>query len=113
MIGRVLLDEPDPPLAPLGRVVVLYRGVGCPYSATFEKVFHEIAPPKGWTRLIREVEEGAHGPVGERHGVDITPTVAAFEDAREVARLEGKLLLGITRGQYAKWLKGLGRAGRS
>lgn len=88
------------------RALVLYRGDGCPYSATFEKVFLE-EPVDGWARAIRLVEEGGHGPVAEALRVDITPTVDAFFDGRE-ARLEGKLLLGITRGRFRQWARGLG-----
>lgn len=88
------------------RALVLYRGVGCPYSATFEKVFLEIPAP-GWSIAIREVEEGGEGPAGEALGIEITPTVGAFRDGRE-ERLKGKLLLGLTRSQYKAWLKKLG-----
>lgn len=91
--------------APLS--IVLLRGYGCPYSATFERVFLEEPPPEGWTRAIREVEEGGHGPVGTALRVEVTPTVAAFTRDAEAARLPGKLLLGITRQQYRKWLRTL------
>lgn len=95
-------------LAASPRSVVLLRGYGCPYSATFERVFLEEAPPEGWTLAIREVEEGGRGPVATALKVDVTPTVAAFTREAEAARLPGKLLLGITRQHYRRWLRGLG-----
>ena len=94
-------------LARTPRSVVLLRGVGCVYSTTFERVFHEEPPPEGWVLALREVEEGGRGPVSEAYGVDVTPTVAAFTRDAEAARLPGKLLLGITRQQYRRWLRGL------
>lgn len=99
-------DGHDAFVAANPRALVLYRGVGCPYSRTFERVFGETEVA-GWARLVQEVEEGGEGPVGDRHRVELTPTVAAFVDGRESARLEAKLLLGITRQQYARWVRGL------
>ena len=111
MPPRFELDEEDAFRALLKehpRVVALLRGRGCPYSAAFEPAFSQVAPPEGWTACVRLVEEGGRGPVAEALRVDVTPTVVAFADGREVARLPGKLLLGITRGAYARWLRTLG-----
>lgn len=90
------------------RAVVLLRGLGCAYSATFEKAFLEEALPAGWVAAIRQVEEGGEGPVGDALGVEVTPTVVAFTRGDEAARLPGKLLLGITRQQYRRWVRRLG-----
>lgn len=84
------------------RAVVLLAGQSCPYSATFRRVFDEIDP--GCPRAVRIVEHGGRGPAGERLGVQTTPTVVACLDGRE-ARLEGRLLLGITRKRYREWLR--------
>jgi hypothetical protein len=94
---RAFLDKAE-------RALALMRGVGCVYSTAFEPAFVEIEPPPGWLRCVRLVEEGGRGPVADAHGVDITPTVVAFADGREVARLDGKLLLGIPRTKYKRWL---------
>lgn len=91
-------------LAEAPRVVVLYRGVGCVYSSTFEKVFVEEPLPEGWVRALREVEEGGHGPIAEALDIDVTPTAAAIVQGKEVARLPGKLFLGIPRTSYRRWL---------
>lgn len=94
-------------LARTPRSVVLFRGVGCVYSTTFERVFHEESVPDGWVPAIREVEEAGRGPAGDAYGLDVTPTVAAFTREAEAGRLPGKLLLGITRQRYRKWLRTL------
>lgn len=84
------------------RALVLYRGVGCPYSAAFEKVFADVSP-RGVPRAIREVEEGGHGPIAEALGIDLTPTVGDFDEGTE-ERIEARLLVGITRERYQTWL---------
>lgn len=89
------------------RVVVLFRGVGCPYSETFERVFGEEALPEGWERGIRLVEEGGEGPVGDAWGIEVTPTVEAFVDAAAAKRLPARVLLGIPRAAFRRWLKSL------
>jgi hypothetical protein len=94
-------------LAKEPRTVVLLRGHGCPYSATFEPVFTQATVPPGWAKCLRIVEEGGRGPVGDALGVQVTPTVIAFVEEKEAARLDGKLFLGITRTNYARWLKAL------
>ena len=94
-------------LARTPRAIVLLRGDGCPYSATFEPVFVATTPPAGWTLAIRMVEEGGHGPVAEKLDVEITPSVAAFRDGAPAERLPGKLLIGIPRTVWKRWLKGL------
>lgn len=94
-------------LAATPRSVVLFRGVGCLYSTAFEKAFEEEPVPEGWVRVVREVEEAGRGPAGDAHRLDVTPTVAAFTREAEAARLPGRLLLGITRQQYRRWVRGL------
>lgn len=89
------------------RALVLFRGLGCPYSATFEKVFQEEPVPEGWAVAVREVEEGGSGPVGESLLVHVTPTIAAYTRGEEAARLPGKLFIGITRAQYRRFLREL------
>lgn len=105
MIERIALDDTTGLAAFLAahpRAIVLFRGQGCPYSATFEPVFVALTPEPA---VVRLVEEGGRGPVAAALGVDITPTVARFDRGREVARLNGRLLLGITRTGYGRWLK--------
>lgn len=92
-------------LATTPHAVVLFRGLGCPYSSYFERVYLSMPEPPGWTRAIREVEHGGDGEEGRAHGVTITPTVAAFREGVETSRLEAKDYLGITRMAYARWVK--------
>src|SRR5687768_14224616 len=94
-------------LARTPRAIVLLRGDGCPYSATFEPVFLATAPPAGWALAIRMVEEGGRGPVAEKLDVEVTPSVAAFRDGAPAQRLPGKLFLGIPRTTWKRWLKTL------
>lgn len=89
------------------RSIVLLRGVGCPYSAAFETAFAEEPAPEGWALAVREVEEGGDGPVAEALKVEVTPSVAAFTFGEAAARLPGKVLLGITRVQYRRFLREL------
>lgn len=89
------------------RVLVLFRGVGCAYSATFERVFLEGDSLPGWERAIRRVEEGGEGPVGEALGIEVTPTLEAFVGGSAAKRLPGRLSLGIPRSAYRRWLKSL------
>lgn len=94
------------------RAVVMYRGVPCPFSRAFEDEFAEFAEQTAsWSFAVREVEHGGDGPVGESLGVEVTPTVGAFHDGNEVARLEAKTAIGITKKRFATWLEELG-AGR-
>lgn len=97
-------------LARVRRVVVLAYGVGCPYSSRFEPEFRETPAPFGWATAIREVEEGGRGPVAEGLAVEVTPTVLAFQQGKPVDRLDGKLLIGITRNAYREWVRKLPRA---
>lgn len=94
-------------LAETPRAVVLMRGVGCPYSERFETAFARETPPVGWALAVREVEEGGWGPVADRHGIELTPTLVAFVEAHEVGRLEAKLLLGISVAAYRRWVRAL------
>lgn len=88
------------------RIVVLLRSTVCPYGAAFRPVFFELAAARGLaaTDLLVEEREPAQW---DAWGMRISPTVLRFEAGREVARLEGRLLLGITRKQFARWLKEL------
>jgi len=109
---RFALDEEDAFRAfvkATPRALVLLRGVGCAYSAAFERTFTAERAPEGWSRVVRQVEEGGRGPVGEALGVEVTPTVVAFVAGAEAARLPGKLLVGISRGSYLRWLRTLAR----
>jgi hypothetical protein len=92
-------------LAKRPRVVVLFRGLGCPYSSYFERVYASMPDPLGWARVIRDVEHAGAGVHGRAHAITVTPTVAAFRDGGEAARLEAKEYLGITRMAYARWVK--------
>lgn len=94
-------------LASTPRALVLFRGTTCPYSATLLPHFEKAAPTlPSWTFAVRDLSEAEDGPWDE-HGVDVTPTVIAYADGTVVSRLPGKMLLGITRQTFAKWLKGL------
>jgi thioredoxin-like negative regulator of GroEL len=94
-------------LAATPRALVLFRGTRCPYSATFRPHFEKAAGAHpAWTFAVRDIEEGDDA-TWDAHGIEVTPTVVASVEGRPVARLRGKLLLGITRQAFANWLKRL------
>jgi hypothetical protein len=90
-------------LAKRDPVLVLLRSTICPYGAAFRPAFFELAKARGLaaTDLLVEEREPAQW---DAWGMRISPTVLRFEGGREVARLEGKPLLGLTRRAFAKWL---------
>lgn len=94
-------------LARDARVLVCYRGEGCPYSARFEPRFVARAVP-GWTLALRRIEHGGRGPHAEAAGIGTTPTVIAYADGIERDRLEARLLVGITERAYERWVAALG-----
>lgn len=88
------------------RMLVLLRSDICPYGAAFRPAFFELAKKHGFDavdHLVSEVDAAQWDAFGMR----VSPTVLLVERGREAARLEGILLLGLTRQKYAKWLKGL------
>lgn len=89
-------------------VVVLFRGRQCPYSARLEGPFEEAARgDEGWSFAIRQCRSGDAGDVNQRYGIRVTPTLVAFQDGKEVARLEAKMLVGITKQRMQDWIDGL------
>lgn len=89
------------------RALVLFRGTHCPYSATLRPYFEKAAASgRQGTFAIRDLDEG-RDPEWEHHGIEVTPTVICFQDGAETSRLEGVLLLGITRQKLEKWLASL------
>jgi hypothetical protein len=86
-----------------GRILVLLRSTVCPYGAAFRPAFFELAAARGIRAtdlLVGERDDAQWSAWAMR----ISPTVMLVEEGRETARLEGKLLLGITRQRYARWL---------
>ena len=89
------------------RSVVLFRGVGCPYSAAFEPHFVAAKPPTGWALAVREVEDGGRGPVGDAYAIEITPTAIAFTRGKESSRLNAMFLIGMRPSAFDAWVKTL------
>lgn len=87
------------------RALVLFAGDHCPYSATLRPHFEAAAREGagGWAFAVRDLSERSDA-AWDAHGVQVTPTVVAFERGRETARLPGRMLLGITRPAFRKWL---------
>lgn len=90
------------------RVLVCFSGESCPYSSRFEPRFAQRAVP-GWSLAVRRIEHGGRGPHAEAAGIVTTPTVVAYGDGQELARLEARLLIGITGAAYDRWLEALSR----
>lgn len=95
-------------LAEVGDAVVLFAGEGCPYSRRFEAHFLAAAPALRAPAAVRMVEEGGHGPVAERLGVDVTPTVACYRGREEAARVAAVLLIGLTWRRFEAWARAEG-----
>lgn len=91
------------------RVLVLFRGTRCPYSATLRPHFEKAAEAglPGWAFAVRDLPETGADDAWDAHGIEVTPTVVAFETGRETSRLAGKALLGVTRAAFQRWLKTL------
>ena len=90
-------------------VLALFAGTRCPYSATLRPHFEGAAAretPAGRAFAVRALDETKDAGWDER-GVRVTPTVVAYAWGSEVARLEGRLLLGITRQALGRWLRTL------
>lgn len=87
------------------RALVLFAGRDCSHTERFEPIFlaESVA---GWPRAVREVEHGGEGPVGEGHGVDVTPTVEA-RGGEGTRRLEAEEGVGLPRERYLAWLREL------
>lgn len=92
-------------LAANPRALVLFRGIRCPYSVRAELMLDDL--DTGWARCVRLVEHGGRGPVGERHGIDITPTLVAYANGVEVSRHEATTGIGFTRRKLHEWARGL------
>lgn len=90
------------------RCLVLFRGESCPYSTSFVPTFEaRAAAAPDWTFLVRGIEHGGEGPHGERHRIEVTPTIVAYRDGRPASRLEGRLLVGLTGGRLDGWIRTL------
>ena len=95
-------------LAGAPRALVLFRGTHCPYSATFRPHFEAAVGAQGgaWAFAVRDLSE-ADDAAWDAAGVKVTPTVVAYEAGAERVRLEGRMLLGIPRTRFARWLRDL------
>lgn len=85
--------------------LVLLRSTICPYGAAFRQAFFEIAKARGLAATDLLVVEG-DAAQWDAWGMRISPTVLRYQGGREVARLEGKPLLGLTRKAFQRWLSG-------
>lgn len=96
-------------LAAAPRAVVFFRGTHCPYSATLRPHVEAAAAAglPGWTFAVQDLSETGDDPTWDACGVEVTPTVVAYERGREVSRVAGRMLLGITRSALQKWLRTL------
>lgn len=89
------------------RAIVLWRGQRCTYSVKFEPIFDAVEVPDGWMPCLRVVEHGGDGPIGKKHGIEVTPTVIAYREGKPAEALVAKVAVGITRPRYRKWLADL------
>jgi len=88
------------------RAVVLWRGVGCDFSARFQPHYARLDGER-YSLGQRWVEYGAEGPVGDRYQLNLTPTLVAYRDGIEAARLEAAAGIGIRPEGALSWIRAL------
>jgi len=82
---------------------VLYQQPSCPFCKHFERMFKKYVP-EGRSVIIPD-----HGSsLWTQHRIDFVPTVIAYKDGVEVARLGAVRLVGIRKEMWVEWLKKIG-----
>ena len=77
------------------RAAVLFHATWCPFCRRFQPAFAELAGnAPGWeaAELLLDDEDD---PLWEELGIDVVPTVLAWDDGRPAGRLDGQAGIGI------------------
>jgi thioredoxin-like negative regulator of GroEL len=95
-------DFTDARLGRPGTFVVCFGAAWCPYARRFVPKFAARRSALPGTLAIADITD-LSSPLWETFRIRVTPSVVVFHEGVEVARLDGRRLLGITESAMAKF----------
>jgi len=81
--------------------LVLYHATWCPFCRAFLPVYRKLAKGR---EVVLDDEADPNW-----NGIEVVPTVVAYENGKEAARLEAGPGIGISEADFVIWLKSLGK----
>ena len=106
MVPVLPLEGWEERLRALEKAVVFFTADWCGYCARFAPHFEAAAAKAGVPLLAADISDDEEDPRWEWYGIQVVPTVIAFERGQPVARLDGVLGRGLKPADLDALLRG-------
>jgi thiol-disulfide isomerase/thioredoxin len=87
------------------KVLALFYSSWCPYCIRFVPTFEKKVAKMDFESVVHVLLDDYDSPLWDEYDVPAVPTIIFFENGNVCKRLDGRLGMGLSEGEFRVWIE--------